>query len=203
MQVYVVYTVYMNAMTTSEKIANAARRLLLKGGVEAVTVRSVAAAVGITPMAVYRHYADRDGLLDSLADAGFEELGARLARKRLKGALETKVYQLIDVYVEYALEQPRMFELMFLRPRKGARQFPKDFAAGRSPTANFMAAVIQEGIDEGVIRKDDVWEIVFEMGALFQGLVMLYVGGRVGMSAVQFRALCRRSFGRYLHGIHA
>ena len=108
-------------------------------------MRSVAGAVGITPMAVYRHYADRDGLLDSLADAGFEELVMRLARKRLKGTMESRVYQLVDVYVEYALEQPRMFELMFLRPRKGARQFPQDFAAGHSPTANFMAAVIQRG----------------------------------------------------------
>ena len=55
-------------------------------------------------------------------------------------------------------------------------------------------------MDAGVVRKDDVWEIVFEMGALFQGLVMLYVGGRVGMSALQFRALCKRSFRRYLYG---
>ncbi|MGA7158936.1 MAG: TetR/AcrR family transcriptional regulator [Acidobacteriaceae bacterium] len=189
--------------STAEKIAKAARRLLEKGGVEAVTVRSVAAAVGITPMAVYRHYADRDGLLDSLADTGFEELVERLQGKRLKGDVEARVYQLIDVYVEHALGQPRMFELMFLRPRKGARQFPKDFTEGRSPTANFMAAVIEEGVDEGELRKDDVWEMVFEMGALFQGLVMLYVGGRVGMSAGQFRALCKRSFRRYVHGILA
>ena len=94
-----------------------------------------------------------------------------------------------------------MFELMFLRPRKGARQYPQDFEAGRSPTANFMAAVIQEGVDSGVLRKDDVWEIVFEMGALFQGLAMLYLGGRVGMTPAQFRALCKRSFRRYLYGI--
>ncbi len=181
----------------------AARRLLEKGGVEAVTVRSVAGLVGITPMAVYRHYADRDGLLDALADAGFEELVARLAAKRLKGEPEARIYQLLDVYVEHALEQPRMFELMFLRPRRGARQFPQDFEEGRSPTANFMAKLLLEGMDSGVFRKDDAWEIVFEMGALFQGLVMLYQGGRVGMTPEQFRGLCKRSFRRYLYGIRA
>lgn len=198
-----VYAVYMNAIPTSQKIATAARRLLEKGGVEAVTIRRVAGVVGITPMAVYRHYADRDGLLDALAGTGFEELTARLAGTRLSGGLEVRLEKILDVYVEHALEQPRMFELMFLRPRKGARRYPKDFAAGRSSTANFTAALIEEGMGSGELRKDDVWEIVFEMGALFQGLVMLYLGGRMAMTPVQFRGYCRRSFRRYLHGIRA
>ncbi|WP_242617997.1 TetR/AcrR family transcriptional regulator [Edaphobacter modestus] len=42
--------------TTSQKIARAARRLLDKEGAESVTMRRVASAVGITPMALYRHY---------------------------------------------------------------------------------------------------------------------------------------------------
>jgi hypothetical protein len=46
-----------------------------------------------------------------------------------------------------------------------------------------------------------VWEIVFETGALWQGLLMLYLGGRMAMTQAEFRALCHRSFGRYLNGI--
>jgi hypothetical protein len=53
----------------------------------------------------------------------------------------------------------------------------------------------------GFLREDDVWEIVFEMGALLQGLIMLYLGGRISMSETQFRKFCRRSFERYMHGI--
>ena len=91
---------------------------------------------------------------------------------------------------------------MFLRPRAGARQFPQDFRAGRSPTAKFAAEALEHGMKQGVFRKDDVWEIAFETGAMLQGLVMLYVGGRMGTSAREFRALCHRAFRRYLHGIH-
>ena len=58
--------------STSERIAKAARLLLDKEGVEGVTMRRVAKAVGITPMALYRHYPDRAGLLNALADEGFE-----------------------------------------------------------------------------------------------------------------------------------
>jgi hypothetical protein len=65
------------------------------------------------------------------------------------------------------------------------------------------ADVIARAMKTGYLRKDDVWEIVFETGALMQGLIMLYLGGRIAMSPSEFRALCHRSFGRYLNGIQA
>ena len=85
--------------------------------------------------------------------------------------------------------------------RAGARRYPGDFKAGRSPTVNPMAEVVLEGMRVGDFRKDDHWEITFEMGALSHGLIMLYLGGRLSTSVADFRALYRRSFRRYIHGI--
>ena len=189
------------APTTARKIAIAARRLLDKEGAEAVTMRRVARDVGITPMALYRHYSDREGLLNALADEGFEALAAQLEAIGRSGNLEKRLTKILDLYLDHALHHPRLFELMFLKPRAGARRFPQDFKAGASPTANRMAALIQEGMQSGHLRKDDPWTITFEMGALLQGLVMLYFGGRMAMSPARFRAFCRRSFRRYLNGI--
>jgi len=197
----VVYTVYMTTAPTVQRIATAARRLLDKEGADAVTMRRVASAVGITPMAVYRHYPNRAGLLNALADAGFDELAARLAEVRSVGDLEKRLTNILNIYLEHALQNPRLFELMFLTRREGARRYPQDFKAGRSPTANPMAELIREGMATGYFRKDDAWEIIFEMGALLQGLVMLYLGGRMAVSPARFRAFCHRSFRRYLHGI--
>jgi AcrR family transcriptional regulator len=191
----------MTVNSTSKKIATAARRLLDKEGVEAVTMRRVAEAVGITAMAVYRHYADRAALLNTLADRGFEELAARLHSLHLSGDIEEQLLKILDVFLEHALEKPKLFELMFLKPREGARRYPQDFKAGRSPTANLAAQVIERGMKNGYFRKDDVWEIVFETGALWQGLIMLYLGGRMDMSPSRFRSFCHRSFRRYVHGI--
>ncbi len=164
-------------------------------------MRRVAKAVGITPMALYRHFADRDGLLNALADAGFEALAARAACTLMPRAVEQQLTSIVDVFLDFALEKPRLFELMFLERREGARQFPGDFRAGRSPTAKFAAAALETGMKKGVFRKDDVWEIAFETGAMLQGLVMLYLGGRVGTSEEEFRALCHRALRRYTYGI--
>ncbi len=187
--------------STAEKIAAAAGKLLDKEGADAVTMRRVAKAVGITPMAVYRHYADREGLLNALADTGFESLAKRLEATVLPADPERGLVANLDMFIDFALEKPRLFELMFLRRREGARQFPGDFRAGRSPTAKFSAAALEAGMKKGIFRHDDVWEITFETGALLQGLVMLYLGGRVGGTPDEFRALCHRAFRRYFHGI--
>jgi AcrR family transcriptional regulator len=187
--------------TTTQRISSAARRLLDQEGAEGVTMRRVATAVGITPMALYRHYPNRDGLLNRVADSGFVELAAKLADLRLTGRIDRQLLKILDVFLDHAFDNPRLFELMFLMKREGARQYPEDFRMRRSPTANASADVIARAMETGYFRKDDVWEIVFETGALMQGLIMLYLGGRMAMSPSEFRAFCHRSFGRYFNGI--
>jgi AcrR family transcriptional regulator len=188
---------------TVEKIAAAARRVLDEEGAEAVTMRRVAEAVGITPMAIYRHFPDRAGLLNAVAGQGFEDLAEQLKRMRFAGDIEERLTKMGKTYLDHALENPRLFELMFLKPREGARRYPRDFKAGRSPTANLMVEALKEGMASGHFRKDDPWEIAFEMGALSHGLILLYLGGRMNMTAAQFRALYRRSFRRFIHGIRS
>jgi AcrR family transcriptional regulator len=198
---WLVYSVYMTAIPITQKIAIAGRRLLDKGGIEAVTMRRVAQDVGVTPMAIYRHYRDRADLLNALADDGFEQLAARLASSRFSGRVEHRLTKMAELYLDHALECPRLFELMFLKPHQGARRYPRDFAASRSPTANRMVEVVREGMESGYFRKDNALEIVLEMGALSHGLIMLYLGGRMNMTPARFRDLYRRSFRRYIHGI--
>jgi AcrR family transcriptional regulator len=189
------------ANSTASKIASAARRLLIQDGAEAVTMRRVAAAVGVTPMAIYRYYPDRASLLNALADEGFKELAARLAVKKFSGGVAARLMNMMDIYLEHALQNPRLFELMFLKPRHGARSYPRDFKAGRSPTASLLAEVVQRGMDSGYFHKGDAWEIVFEMGALSHGLLLLYFGGRMAVPPAYFRAFYRRCFRRFMHGI--
>jgi AcrR family transcriptional regulator len=191
----------MPARSTSDRIRSAAHKILDREGLDGVTMRRVAKSVGITPMALYRHVADRDHLLDLLAEKGFQDLAARLANAPPTPDPDRQLIQILDTLLDFALEKPRLFELMFFTRRSGGRRFPEDFRAGKSPTANFSVAAIEAGMKQGIYREDDAWEIVFEAGAMLQGLVMLYLGGRVGLTEQEFRALCHRAFGRYLNGI--
>ena len=187
--------------STAASILVAARELLDKEGLAAVAMRPVAERVGITPMAIYRHYADRGCLLNAVADEGFHELATRVQTLQLKGGVEHRLMQVGDVFLDAALQFPNLYELMFLVPRKGARVYPRDFKAGRSPTFNPTVNILEESMRTGELRPDDPIEIAFELSALSHGLIVLYLGGRVAQSEKQFRSLHQRSFRRYLDGL--
>jgi AcrR family transcriptional regulator len=188
---------------TAQRIAAKAGLLLDREGAESVTMRRVAKAVGVTAMALYRHFEDRAALLNALADAGFQDLAIRMTAASKPRDPEKRLVKILDLFLTFALERPRLFELMFLTRRAGARTYPRDFKARESPTANLTAEAIDDGIKNGSFRKLDAWEITFEIGALLQGLVMLYLGGRMEMDTEEFRAFCRRSFRRYFNGIRS
>lgn len=189
--------------TTAENILAAARRILDREGAAAVTMRSVARDVKITPMAIYRHFADREALLDAVVSQGFAELAAQLRQIKLPKSWEAKLLRMGDVYLDHALAHPHLFELMFLTKRRGARQYPRDFQAGRSPTASLLMEEVEAGIKAGVLRSLEPWEVAFHLGALSHGLIMLYFGGRISATPAGFRELYHTAFQTYFHGLLA
>ena len=187
--------------TTAASILAAARDLLDRKGIAAVAMRPVAEKCGITPMAIYRHFADRASLLNAVANAGFQDLATRLQSVHLKGDVEHRLLQVGEVFLDAALDSPNLYELMFLVPREGARVYPRDFKARRSPTFNPTVTILEDAMRAGELRTDDAVEIAFELSALSHGLIVLYLGGRVDQTEKQFRKLYQRCFRRYLHGL--
>ncbi len=53
---------------TSERILHAGLRLIDEQGLEALTMRKLAQEFGVDPMALYRHFENKDALLDSVAE---------------------------------------------------------------------------------------------------------------------------------------
>ena len=189
---------------TPERIAAAARKILEREGPEAVSMRRVAAAVGITPMAIYHHFPDRAGLLKSITDQEFDRLlGFIRKREAEQGPPDELLIRLMDGYIDYALAQPRIFDFVFTRKREGARRFPHDFHARKSPTLNAVADALSREMGAKRLRPDDVWEIALELWALVHGYVVLYRADRFAMTEAQFRELCRTAIRRLIRGLAA
>jgi len=66
------YTLYtMDDRSSKQRIFHAARDLFDAAGEDGVSMRQIARAVGMTPMAIYKHYTDKDALLNALMLDGF------------------------------------------------------------------------------------------------------------------------------------
>jgi AcrR family transcriptional regulator len=188
---------------TQERISETALRLFEADGETGVSMRRVANAVGITPMAIYHHFADRRSLLNFVVDREFAKYLQSFQALPQRGSYESRLLTCMDAYIDYAFTHPRIFDYVFAEPRPGARRYPEDFRARRSPTLNPVADLLQKAMEAGYLKQDDVWELAMEMWAHTHGYVSLYRGGRFDLPEKEFRALVRRSLRRLLHGLKA
>lgn len=193
----------MTRPATAEKILRAAHKLFDREGAEAVTMRRVAEQVGITPMAIYRHFPNRQALLEKLSDDSFNAAARAWQAHATDRDILKRLSALLEPYLDYALEHPHLFDHAFSLPREDARRFPEDFRARRSPTLNVIADAVAEGARRGVLKADDPWDVAMSLWAHAHGLVALYRANRFSYDEKQFRAFYRASIGRLLDGIKA
>jgi AcrR family transcriptional regulator len=186
---------------TRQRIYESALSILEGEGPQAVSVRRVAKEVGVTPMAIYHYFPSRDALLDAVVDSEFKKLVDFFDRSHPKASLEAAMIHSMDGYIDYALAHPRIFDYVFAMPRAGARRFPRDFRARRSPTLNLTADLVSSWMKRGRLKRDDTWEISLGLWAHAQGYLSLWRAGRFHLSEAEFRKLVHRSFRRLLHGL--
>jgi len=90
----------------------AALRLADARGLAAVTMHAVARSLHVTPMALYRHVADKDALLDGLV----ELLLTEYPRPAAEGRWDERLVALADGIRATARRHPAVFPLLLTRP---------------------------------------------------------------------------------------
>jgi len=95
-------------------LVTAAVAAVNQGGAEAVSLRELAAQLGVSRAAPYRHFADRDALLAAVAARGFEDLCAGYESALASpGDGLARLREATRVYFAFATGRPGMHRLMF------------------------------------------------------------------------------------------
>lgn len=199
-----VYNVYMEAYAvhmSKDRIFAAAKDIHDREGVEGLSVRKVATRAGVSPMAMYRHFADKDALLNALMDDGLAAWENIVRAIRAEDPLEW-LEAVIEAFLKFSLRQPHRFDAAFFLPASAARRFPDDFAAGRSPAMAMIVSRIDQAKADGRLGDTPANDIALALAGMAQGLVSMQRARRFS-SDTQFRALfraqlkhCLQSFAR-------
>ncbi|RKN49304.1 TetR/AcrR family transcriptional regulator [Micromonospora endolithica] len=131
--------------TTVAEIKSGARRLLVDGGVEAVSLRAIARDMGMTAPAIYRYFPSLEALVGALAGDLYEESTALLEAAR-DGAGEDEVAQLLAMaraFRAWSVAHPAEFGLIFGAPTPSATTFFDTCADADHPGARFGAVFVQ------------------------------------------------------------
>ncbi len=94
-------------------LLGAAGSLLAEGGARPLTLRAVARRAGVSAMAPYRHFADREALLAAVAADGFARLAAALETGAEGATPGERLFNAGLAYIRFALTNPALYRLMF------------------------------------------------------------------------------------------
>lgn len=100
-------------------LMDATRELLLEHGTtDALSIRSITAHAGVSPTALYLHFADKEELLRAVCDEAFEEFATFLASAADEYADDPReqILAMGEAYVAFAQQRPGVYRILFATP---------------------------------------------------------------------------------------
>ena len=106
-----------------EALLLASRHILNKKGVEALSLRAIAAEVGVSHMAPYSHFKNKKELFQAIAASGFNELAEKmLADSQSISKAPELVLTYGVTYITFAIDQPQLYRLMLGQVENAGRR---------------------------------------------------------------------------------
>ena len=97
-----------------DQILREAQRLFLAHGLEQVTTRQIAGAVGISQPSLYAHFPTRDAIAVELCCRAFSELSQTLAAVDMASEGHDRIRGLGRAYIEFGLRYPAAYRVAFM-----------------------------------------------------------------------------------------
>ncbi|MGH2910431.1 MAG: TetR/AcrR family transcriptional regulator [Solirubrobacteraceae bacterium] len=155
-------------------LVRAAIELLEESGKAALSLRAVARHAGVSPAAPYRHYADRAALVSAVAAVGYRELAEELMAAHPSPATPEQLAGAAVVYVQFALQRPALFRMMFGEPCD--RDNDERVAATEAIT-RYVRAIVERTFPDA-----DAGALATAIWALVHGFAFLHLDGKLDAS---------------------
>lgn len=161
-----------------ERLCEAAERLFAEKGPEAVTMRQLAAELGVSPMTPYRYFQDKEDILAAVRTNGFNRFAEALekAYDSVEGA-RAKGAAVGEAYVSFAFEHPQTYKAMFDLNQPHEENYP-DLVAAAHRSRGTMTGYVKALVAEGVLNGDPD-----EIGRMFwaaaHGAIVLELAGKI------------------------
>jgi AcrR family transcriptional regulator len=155
-------------------LVRAAIELLEESGETELSLRAVARRAGVSPAAPYRHYADREALASAVAAVGYRELAERLAAAHPSPSTPEQLASVAIAYVQFALERPALFRIMFGEPCDHDND---ERIAATAAVSQYVRAIVERTFPQG-----DTDALATAVWALVHGLAFLYLDGKLDAS---------------------
>jgi AcrR family transcriptional regulator len=155
------------------------------GGPDAVVLREATRRVGVSPNAAYRHFADRDALLDAVSDASMSALATAIDDRFQaiptddpESMVRAQLRAVGSGYVAFAQENPGLFRTAFFVPSdmEQAAKAAKAGPSGRTPF-ELLTDVLDGFVECGIMPPERRPNAEFLAWSSVHGLSILLIDG--------------------------
>ena len=172
------------AEITGPLVRKAARRLFARHGYAAVSMRQIAAAVGVQAGALYAYTPDKQALLAGLLIEHMELLLAAWDDRPDDPPLD-RLERFARFHLTYSLDHPDEVFLSYMELRNLTPDNHAAVAALRRRYEDALTAILQDGAREGAMRIQDPRLTAMALIAMLTGVTNWFrEGGRLDRTAV-------------------
>lgn len=163
---------------TRDEIVRAGLDIYRREGLEAVTMRSIAARLSTSSMHAYRYFRNKDDLICAMQAACFGELENAINRAVSEEMdPQGKLVALAVSYIAHARRRVTDYELMFM-VKNASGNDSGDLKKIRSRIFGTSVSLVAEHLDR-IGSSEDARTLLHLSWAGFHGLMMLEIGGHL------------------------
>jgi len=167
-------------MSLRNEILQVSKDLLIKEGFSKMSMRRIAGRANVTATSIYLHFENKDDLLLTLIEESIKKL-----KQALLDAVD-KEFRLMDqleimarTYVNYALDHPQEYEIIYMVRPEEMPKYPKDKFRDVRSTYELIADIISESEHNEYIEVEDSLISAYTFWAQLHGVVSVIINKRL------------------------
>jgi len=185
---------------TSRALISAAHQLLQEDGPDALTVRRIAHAAGMSTMNVYSRFGGKDGVIDELYADGYRRLLAEVDGIPTSADVTSDLIRIATTYRTWAMTNPRYYSIMFRSAVPSFSPTAESIDTALAGLARLVERIV-DGQRSGHIVARDPREIAAWLWATCHGMISLELDG-VAAEQVDWSSVYTNGIRIAINGLH-
>ena len=167
-------------MSLRDEILQVSKDLLIKEGFSKISMRRIAGRANITATSIYLHFDSKDDLLLTLIEESIKTLKqALLDAVNKEYGLIDQLKMLAETYINYALDHPQEYEIIYMVRPEEMPKYPKDKFRDVRSAYELIASIISEREYNEYMEVEDSLISAYTFWAQLHGVVSVILNRRL------------------------
>jgi AcrR family transcriptional regulator len=167
-------------------LIKAGTEILADKGLGGLSLRQVAKQAGVSHAAPYAHFKDKQALIAAISTEGFKQLYSQIesVKKAHQAEPESLLIETAWSYVQFALNEPDRFKLMFSSVLEKEKEYP-EFVEISQDNFQQLVEIIEICQQANILKGGDSDLIALSVWGTVHGFVSLLLEGQISHTVLE------------------